>query len=146
MILHRNITKIHKLNENTYILSSGMFADYQNFWKMLDSRLSWYRMNHGTELSSTAIASLVSRMLYEKRFFPCYAFNLVTGFDDEGNPAIWKYDAVGSYGKVTYGVDGGSKTFVLPFFDNQVLGFLFLYIVYCIYFIWHHDIIKKSPK
>ena len=120
MILHRNITKIHKLNENTYILSSGMFADYQNFWKMLDSRLSWYRMNHGTELSSTAIASLVSRMLYEKRFFPCYAFNLVTGYDDDGNAAIWKYDAVGSYGKVTYGVDGGSKFYILPFFDNQV--------------------------
>jgi len=120
MILHRDITKIHKLSDNTYILSAGMFTDYQNFWKMLDARLSWYRMNHGTELSTTAIASLVSRMLYEKRFFPCYAFNLVVGFDDNDQPAIWKYDALGSYGKVTYGVDGGAKVYLLPFLDNQV--------------------------
>lgn len=120
MILHRDITKIHRLNAKTYILSGGMFADYQQFWKLLDARLSWYRMNHGEELSSTAIASLVSRMLYEKRFFPFYAFNLVVGFDDEDKPVIWNYDAVGSYGKVTYGVNGSSKSFILPFFDNQV--------------------------
>ena len=120
MILHRDITKIHRLNQSTFILSAGMFADYNHFWKMLDSRLSWYRMNHGTELSSTATASLVSRMLYEKRFFPCYAFNLVGGFDDDGKAVIWNYDAVGSYGKVTYGVNGSSKSFLLPFLDNQV--------------------------
>ena len=120
MILSRGITKIHKLGDRTYILSSGMFADYQNFWKLLDSRLSWYKMNHGTDLSSTAIASLVSRMLYEKRFFPFYSFNLVVGFDDEEKAVVWKYDAIGSYGKVTYGVDGTSKTFLLPFLDNQV--------------------------
>lgn len=120
MILDRNITKTHKLNANTYILSSGMFADYQNFWRLLDNRLDWYRMNHGAELSSNAIASLVSRMLYEKRFFPCYAFNLVVGFDDEGKPTIWNYDAIGSYGKVTYGVAGSSKFYLLPLLDNQV--------------------------
>lgn len=97
-----------------------MFADYQNFWRLLDNRLNWYRMNHGTELSSTAIASLVSRMLYEKRFFPCYAFNLVVGFNDEDKPVIWKYDAIGSYGEVTYGVAGSSKFFLLPLLDNQL--------------------------
>ena len=120
MILNRNNVKMHKLTDKTYILSAGMFADYQNLWKVLDTRLSWYKMNHGTDLSSTSVASLVSRILYEKRFFPFYAFNLVAGFDEDDKPTVWKYDAIGSYEKVIYGVNGSSKEFFMPFLDNQV--------------------------
>lgn len=35
-ILHRNISKIHKLTDETYILSAGMYADTINLWKKLD--------------------------------------------------------------------------------------------------------------
>ena len=104
-----------------------MYVDYQNLWKALDTRISWYRMNHKRELSSSSIASLVSRMLYEKRHFPYYAFNIVVGFDEENNnrPIVWDYDAVGSYGEHSYSVAGSSSPFFKTFLDNEILCYNF---------------------
>lgn len=35
-ILHRDITKVHKLTEDTYLLTAGMYADTINLWQILD--------------------------------------------------------------------------------------------------------------
>ncbi len=45
-ILHRNITKVHKLTQDTYILTSGMYADTINLWKILDEQIQLYHMDH----------------------------------------------------------------------------------------------------
>jgi 20S proteasome subunit beta 6 len=123
-IISRNTYKMHKLNKNTYIMSGGMYADYTNFWKVIDTRIAWYKMNNNNrELTSSSIASLVSRVLYEKRHFPYYAFNLVVGFSDSGEPLIWNYDAVGSYGAQKFSVNGSSATFFKAFLDNELTGY-----------------------
>lgn len=119
-IIKRDAMKMHQLTKNTFILSAGMYADYQKFWQVMDDSLTNYEQNHGTTLSSTSIASLVSRVLYGKRFFPFYSFNVVAGFDDSDEPAIWGYDAIGSYGRAIYQVTGSGKEFFLPFLDQQV--------------------------
>lgn len=95
-ILHRDITKIHKLTDETYILTSGMYADALNLWKKLDQHIELYKLNNGKTLSSKSIASLLSRILYEKRFFPFYTFNIIVGNID-GRATSWGYDAIGSY-------------------------------------------------
>lgn len=124
MILDRKSFKIHRLNKNTFILSSGMYADLNNLWKKLDTQISLYKLNNGRELSSPSIANLVSRVLYEKRFFPFYTFNLVVGFDVQGNPKIWGYDAIGSYGEQTFGAAGSGSLFMFPYLDQMVIIFL----------------------
>jgi len=40
---------------------------------------------------------MLGRILYEKRFFPFYTFNIVVGHEN-GKGMVWGYDAVGSYG------------------------------------------------
>lgn len=120
MILDRNTFKIHQLGPKTYILTSGMYADMCNLWKKLDTHISLYKLNNGRDLSSTAISNLLSRMLYEKRFFPFYTFNLVVGFDDKGKPKIWGYDAVGSYKDETFGAVGSALLFMVPYLDQKV--------------------------
>ena len=120
MVLDRNTFKIHRLNKNTFILSSGMYADVMNLWKKLDTQISLYKLNNGGELSSPSIANMVSRVLYEKRFFPFYTFNLVAGFDRERKPRIWGYDAVGSYGEQSMGSMGSAQMFMIPYLDQMV--------------------------
>mgnify|MGYP002479427162 CR=1 FL=1 len=44
-ILKRNSTKIHKLNDSTYILSAGAYADVINLWRVLDQRIELYELN-----------------------------------------------------------------------------------------------------
>lgn len=54
--------------------------------------------------TTETIASLLSRTLYGKRFFPYYTFNLLAGLDENGNGKVYGYDAVGSFDTVNYGV------------------------------------------
>jgi 20S proteasome subunit beta 6 len=48
-------------------------------------RIKMYEHEHRRQPSVTAIAQLLSTILYNKRFFPYYTFNLLAGIDDEGS-------------------------------------------------------------
>lgn len=121
-ILHRNQTKIHKLTDETYILSAGMYADALNLWKKLDQQIELFELNHGYTPSTKAIASLLSRTLYEKRFFPFYTFNLIVG-NIEGKPTVWNYDAIGSFEAMEFSVSGDGSDMMQAFMDNQFKGY-----------------------
>lgn len=121
-ILKRDVTKIHQLTEDTWILSAGMFADYNALWTKLDQEVEKYELKFQARPSSKAVAAMVSRILYQKRFFPYYAFCIVAGFD-EGVAKCWGYDAVGSYEASRYAAQGSSNDLLLPLFDNQFVGY-----------------------
>ena len=53
-------------------------------------------------------ANLLSRTLYSRRFFPYYTFNLLAGLDENDNGVVFGYDAIGSYDKMQYGVQGSA--------------------------------------
>lgn len=59
-----------------------MYADALNLWKKLDEAIELYKLNYGKNLSSKSIANLLSRTLYEKRFFPFYTFNIIVGMEN----------------------------------------------------------------
>ena len=44
-----------------------------------------------------SIARMISTILYSKRFFPYYVYNILGGIDEEGRGAVYSYDTVGSY-------------------------------------------------
>lgn len=107
-ILHRNITKIHRLTNDTYILSAGMYADIINLWKLLDESIQLYHLNHQKVLDSKGIACFLSRILYEKRQFPFYTFNIVVG-KENGQMFVWHYDAIGSFEKSHFEAAGNGQ-------------------------------------
>ena len=43
-----------------------------------------YEHNHRKEMTTPAIAALLSTILYHRRFFPYYVYNLIAGIDEEG--------------------------------------------------------------
>ncbi len=61
-----------------------MQADMQNLHKVLQIRLTQYQHQIGKPMSTPAIAQLLSNLLYYKRFFPYYTFNVLGGLDDDG--------------------------------------------------------------
>ena len=122
-ILKRNGTKIHKLNESTYILSAGAYADVINLWRILDQRIELFELNHNEKMSSSAIASMLSRLLYERRFFPYYTFNIVVGFNEQGEALLWNYDAVGNYERRSHSASGNANDLIEPLLDNQLDGY-----------------------
>ena len=122
-ILKRDHSKTTQLTSTCVITSAGMVADVETLHKNLLFDVKIYKMkNNGREPSVESLASKLSNMLYSRRFMPYYAFNLLCGLDKQGAGAVFGYDAVGSYDKLTYGVQGSGNSLGAPILDNQFVG------------------------
>ncbi|TPP43949.1 Proteasome subunit family protein [Leishmania donovani] len=94
-------SKIFQLTPYTYMASNGMQADRLQLQQMLKYRVKWYQYNNGGRVPPTkAIAQLMSTMLYHRRFFPYYTFNI--------------YDAGRLNGAFLYGTRGSAASFLEP--------------------------------
>ena len=47
-----------------------------------------YEHEHHKSMTSDAIAAMISTMLYYRRFFPYYVYNIVGGLDEEGKAGL----------------------------------------------------------
>ena len=47
-------------------------------------RFQYYQHEHNKPMSCQATAAMISTMLYYRRFFPFYCYNIVGGLDEEG--------------------------------------------------------------
>jgi len=119
-IATRNYTKAIKLTSKCVLSTSGMQADAQTFHKNILARLEAYKHQNNKEMSTPAIAQMLSTMLYHKRFFPYYTFNELGGLDEEGVGAVYTYDAVGSFQRTLYGSSGSGQKLLQPILDNQI--------------------------
>ena len=44
-----------------------------------------YEHEHQTTMVTKAVAAMLSTILYYRRFFPYYAYNIIGGIDEEGD-------------------------------------------------------------
>lgn len=116
----RNGSKISQLTKTCAIASCGMQADAVTLHRVLKIRIRMFEHNHGKEPSTTAIAQMLSTILYYKRFFPYYTFNVIAGVDSEGVGAVYHYDAIGSFERVPYTTSGSGSSLVMSVLDNQI--------------------------
>eukprot|EP00695_Tsukubamonas_globosa_P001745 TRINITY_DN2811_c0_g1_i2.p1 TRINITY_DN2811_c0_g1~~TRINITY_DN2811_c0_g1_i2.p1 ORF type:complete len:233 (-),score=91.10 TRINITY_DN2811_c0_g1_i2:46-693(-) len=116
----RDATKMAKLTDKCVIASAGMQADASTLHKVLYTRLTMYQHQHRKPMQTIAIAQMLSNMLYHKRFFPYYTFNLVAGVDENGEGCVFGYDAIGSYERLKWGASGSGEALIQPLLDNQV--------------------------
>lgn len=70
--------------DKVVLASSGMQADMMTLHKTLRMRLVKYQQNHQKDMSLTAASQMLSNMLYTRRFFPYYTFNVLGGIDEKG--------------------------------------------------------------
>ena len=102
------------------------------------TRRQWYRHAHSKDMPIRAIARLIQTMLYARRFFPYYVYNILGGIEEDGTEslctqilgltrirvsgsgAVYSFDPVGSYERETVRAAGAAQSLVQPFLDNQV--------------------------
>eukprot|EP00002_Diphylleia_rotans_P029339 TRINITY_DN596_c0_g4_i3.p1 TRINITY_DN596_c0_g4~~TRINITY_DN596_c0_g4_i3.p1 ORF type:complete len:194 (-),score=35.83 TRINITY_DN596_c0_g4_i3:757-1338(-) len=119
-ILSRNVPKLFQLTDKVVLATSGMLADAITLRKVLQHRIEMYKHQHGKAPNVYALNRLLSNLLYYKRFFPYYTFNLLAGVDEEGKGVVFNYDAIGSDELVSGSVSGTGSTLMRSFLDNQV--------------------------
>lgn len=98
----------------------GFAADGEALKERLDTVCKMYRYRHGKPMSVKACAQRLSTILYQKRFFPYYAYAILGGLDEEGKGAVYSYDPVGSYEREQSRAGGAAASLITPFLDNQV--------------------------
>jgi len=112
--------KIIRLTDKCVLATAGMQSDTATLHKVLQARLQHYEHQHRKQMSVTAIAQLLSTLLYYKRFFPYYTFNVLGGIDEHGKGCCFSYDAVGSFERTVYSSSGTGQGLVQPLLDNQL--------------------------
>jgi len=119
-ILTRDCSKVTQLTDKCVIASCGMKSDAITLHKHMKARIVMYEHKHRRQPSVCAIAQMLSTMLYGKRFFPYYTFNVLCGVDDEGVGAVYHYDAIGSFERAPYTTSGSGSALVLSVLDCQL--------------------------
>jgi len=121
-ILSREYSRTTQLTKTCAITSGGMVADIDALHKDLTLKVKVYVRLHRREPDIESLARLLGNTLYGRRFFPYYAFNLLTGLTREGEGVVYGYDAIGSHDKIMYGVQGSGNELGTPLLDNQFVG------------------------
>lgn len=104
-----------------------MVADVEELHRVLEIKLRQFRMsNRKRDPPMESIANLLGNTLYSRRFMPYYTFNLLCGLDKNGEGCVYGYDAIGSYGRETYGIQGSGNNLGMPVLDNQLIGHNYL--------------------
>ncbi|PIO27704.1 hypothetical protein AB205_0044020 [Aquarana catesbeiana] len=78
-----------------------------------------YKHSNNKTMTSNAIAAMLSTILYSRRFFPYYVYNIIGGLDEEGKGAVYSFDPVGSYQRDAYKAGGSASAMLQPLLDNQ---------------------------
>jgi len=119
-VLTRDCKKLHILNNYSVIGGCMFYGDMLQLIRLLQSRMMSYTFNYRETMKADTIAELLSRSLYQRRFFPYYAWNLVGGIDSKGKGALYSYDPIGCVERVPYVSAGTANDLIDPFLDNQV--------------------------
>lgn len=89
-IQSRNVGKLLKVTDKAVLGTGGHCqADTLNLQKLLRARMVQYEHQNGKTPKTSAVAQLVSQMLYGRRFFPLLTKNIVAGLDEDGARAAW---------------------------------------------------------
>lgn len=122
LIHSRDHPKAIQLTPTTMVAMSGFEGDILTFKKHAQTRIEMYNFEHSKFPSTPAVASMLSKMLYYRRFFPYYVYNIVAGLDENGKGCVYSYDPVGSYERETFRAAGAANELLQPLLDNQIGG------------------------
>jgi len=119
-ILSRDESKVYKLGDKTMLGCPGSFNDVVQLRGELNIRAQMYEHANGRPMTTESLAQLTSNTLYYRRFFPYYAFCIVAGLDVDGKGAVYSYDAIGSYQRLSRAAMGSGGHLMIPLLDNLV--------------------------
>eukprot|EP00056_Hartaetosiga_gracilis_P018099 m.9668 g.9668 ORF g.9668 m.9668 type:complete len:215 (+) comp6390_c0_seq1:133-777(+) len=116
----RNKPKTYKLSDGTVLGCAGFHGDVLTLIKRIELRMKNYKFTHKKTMSTPATAQMLATMLYGKRFFPYYTYNILAGLDSEGRGCVFSFDPVGSYERETFRAAGTASSLLQPLLDNQI--------------------------
>ncbi|MBA0838712.1 hypothetical protein Goarm_004508 [Gossypium armourianum] len=88
--------RISKIHDRLFLGLSGLATDAQTLYQRLVFRHKLYQLREERDMKPETFASLVSAILYEKRFGPYVCQPVIAGLGDEDKPFICTMDSIGA--------------------------------------------------
>lgn len=115
----RETTRIIKISENILLSTTGMRADMLILQEKFKQIVNSWEIDNIKSASVSNGAYVLSSILYSRRFFPFYTFNILTGKELDGRVLGFSFDAVGSF-EICQAISSGSgQHFIQPILDSQ---------------------------
>lgn len=114
LIAGKEVQKIHQIDDKVALTISGGVGDAQALIRILRAEINIYKLTRNTEITVRAIATLLSNVLSQSRWYPYMFMPIIGGADRDGlhlysvDPAGGaeedKFTSTGSGSPIAYGV------------------------------------------
>jgi len=94
LVASKAARKILKLDEHLGMTIAGMVGDAQALHRYISAEVKLYKLQEEKKINVKAAASLISNILYSRRYFPYIVQLIVGGYDDA--PRLYSFDPSGS--------------------------------------------------
>jgi len=116
----RNATRILKVSENILLSTSGMQVDMLILQEEFKNGVSLREIENKKNIPVSSGAYFLSSILYSRRFFPYYTFNIISGKELDGKIKSFSFDAVGSFESCSGASSGSGQLFIQPILDSTI--------------------------
>lgn len=91
-----NFQKVFSVSDKIYVGLAGLASDVQTLHQLLEYRLNLYELNEERKMSPQVFSTLLSNVLYSKRFGPYFIEPIVAGLDKDNKPFLSGSDLIGA--------------------------------------------------
>ncbi|HII77124.1 MAG TPA: archaeal proteasome endopeptidase complex subunit beta [Methanolinea sp.] len=107
LIASKKAKKIYQIADRIGMTTAGGVGDAQQMARLMTVECSLYQIRRGRPMTVGAVATLLSNILNNNRYYPFYVQLLVGGIDENG-PSLYAVDALGGASKEEEMVATGS--------------------------------------
>tara|TARA_B110000090_G_scaffold94825_1_gene106953 strand:- start:163 stop:1161 length:999 start_codon:yes stop_codon:yes gene_type:complete len=121
MIRSRNIERMFSVDEDLILAGAGCYSDTIALKKLVEEEAARYKWESKKKISISGLAHLLASILFGRRSFPYFTFCAVAGLDSEGKGAIYRFDAIGSFERVSGLCMGKGEQLIQPMIDEVMM-------------------------
>jgi proteasome beta subunit len=113
LVASQDAEKIHQIDEKLGVTIAGVVGDAQALIRYIKAELKLYALQEGKKMSVESSSTLMSNILYSRRFYPYIVQLVVAGYDSkpnlytlspDGSVMPEKFFSTGSGSPVAFGV------------------------------------------
>ncbi|EDV91953.1 GH24307 [Drosophila grimshawi] len=105
--------KLFPMTPQSIIGSIGNWGDVVAMTALIRRRVQVYEQDNKKTISTEALASMISTLMYNRRLFPCLMITILAGLDNEGKGAVFHFDEIGNRERCRYLIIGGARDIML---------------------------------
>ncbi len=93
-IASKDAKKIYQIDDRLSIATAGAVGDAQSLIRMISAEAKLYKIRRENPMAVSAMATLLSNILFNQKYFP-YLVHLIVGGIDKKGPGLYSLDALG---------------------------------------------------